>query len=122
MNIQSTYLGYQRNRLTSCLIPCLVGMPSHSLLMYSLLQYVYRYEPNPTIPNLLSGLDCSLKWTIPDLRLYAIDHLNAHVRCGHVHAALALSLARRHGIPKWIAPVVCELKDLSLWSWCKIPF
>jgi hypothetical protein len=44
-----------------------------------------------------------------------------HVQLGRVHSALALSLARRHGIPHWIEPAIRDLKDLPLSLWSSRP-
>ena len=44
-----------------------------------------------------------------------------HVQLGHVHSALALSLACCHGIPHWIELAIQDLKDLPLSLWSSRP-
>src|SRR5882757_11525104 len=74
------------------------------------------YDNHPTLPDLLTGLEHSLAWTIPTVRLYAIDHINRIAKRDYVHPAILLALGRRHGIPEWIGPAVRHLADIPLSS------
>jgi len=58
-----------------------------------------------------------MKWCIPAVRAYTIDHLDPLIQRGVVHPAVALSFGRRHGIPSWIEPAVRRLKALPMGTW-----
>lgn len=80
-----------------------------------------RYNPNPTVEDLLASLECSLRWTVPNLRLYAIHHLYPLIREGRVHQGTVLGIARRHGIPAWISSAVRGLRKQPLETWSTQP-
>lgn len=66
---------------------------------------------------LLTLLDYSYRWLILSLREYVIDHLEPIVDKRQLHACTIISVARVHGIPRWIEPAVRDLRNTSLGSW-----
>jgi len=94
-------------------LPTTVSSQAFSFLVNTLFG---RYDEHPALPDLLTGLENSLAWTIPTVRLYAIDHINRISKRDYIHPMILLSLGRRHGIPEWIGPSVKQLADMPLSS------
>lgn len=66
---------------------------------------------------LIDLLEYSRRWSILCLREYAIDHLEPLIAKHHVQSCVVISIARTHGISRWIEPSIRDLRNTSLESW-----
>lgn len=89
-------------------------------MIASLLTVVSRYNPSPSLSELVTGIRLAQMWNVPRLFHYSLDHFKRQFSTKAIHPMIVLAVARENGIPSLIKPAVEALAEsrISLYSWC----